>query len=396
MAWTWHEALHVGRVRPQNEDFIRIDPTLGFVAVADGVGGHAGGDWAAREATSILHRSLQEIEGVVRSFPRSKNIASADVERAVGSAYEQAHRAVTRASVAEAGLAGMSTTLTSAIVLGDRVLVAHVGDSRAYLVGERHVEQLTEDHVQHRSSIQPGAPHGRPLNRAIGVRAPKPDLRWVDLSSEHHGLLLCSDGLSDLLEGEEELARAWFGFGPDKCCDALVDLALSRGAPDNIAVAAVARRDAFTPDELEEASERWSRVTRLKGAPLLQDLPALRLGEWLGDVRTTEWSEGEQIPPMSEPGIRLLLRGRIELSLDGRSTVSPPGALLDEQRLVLPEGHLYDRRALDAVEILEIPTKCITDMLLSDPRAASRILWEALGDLATKVDGLRTEAEVRS
>lgn len=391
MAWTLHHRLHPGLVRPRNEDFVLSDPTLGLLAVADGVGGHAGGDRAAREASCILHLSLQELEGLIRSFPNSKSIGAKDLERAIRSAFEQAHRAVQRINSSSEELRGMSTTLTAALMLGNQALVAHVGDSRAYLVGTERVEQLTDDHLANRVSVRAGGPQGRPLSRAIGIRDPSPDLFWVELPSDTLGLMLCSDGLSDLLVDETEIHRAWTGFGPERACEALVDAALKRGAPDNVAVACIARAAGPEPDPA-----LWERCQALQAVGLFSAIPWTTLLQLVPHLNESRFGARDLIPPLAEAGFRVVMEGRVRLLGRSREVEVGPGTLVEEHRLVTPQVQLYRARALEAVRLLDVPSSVFPLLFGLDPTAASRLLWEALGDLSKKCEGLGMDLEETS
>jgi protein phosphatase len=159
-----------------------------------------------------------------------------------------ANREIYVAGQAKAECAGMGTTVVSLLAAEGRVALAHVGDSRAYLVRDGRIRQLTDDHsvvgelVRRREITELDArehPHRHVLTRAIGVRREvAPDL--AELTSAPGDLfVLCSDGLTGLVRDEEIAEAASAGTDLDAICGQLVDLANERGGEDNITVVLV-------------------------------------------------------------------------------------------------------------------------------------------------------------
>jgi len=225
-------ATDVGRVREGNEDSFLVEDPL--FAVADGMGGHRGGEVASRLA-------LETLESVFRR-------GTGDLDEQV----QEANRAVFERSMLDRRVAGMGTTLTAALVEGDRVRLAHVGDSRAYLLRNGDLFQLTEDHTLVRRMVAEGEiteeearvhPHRNVMTRAIGM-----DM-WVDVDDlivEVRGgdrLLLCTDGLTGMLP--EHRIRDVLVETPDPqhAADRLVAEANAAGGVDNITVVLVDLHD---------------------------------------------------------------------------------------------------------------------------------------------------------
>lgn len=378
MVWRMHSCTHPGWVRNHNEDVVCVDEALGAVVVADGVGGHQGGERAAQASAEVLLQTLQQA-----------GPGSGGLEALIRQGFRRAHQAVLEMKGDDRKLRGMSTTLTCARLEGHRAVVGHVGDSRAYHVSERHVEQVTRDHLHPVARVGPGPYRGRALARAIGIGAdaPEPDIRWVEVSGDD-GLILCSDGLSDLLRVEDELADVWRTFGPDLAPDALVDLSLSRGAPDNVAVAVVSRLRST-----DGQADRLRKARSVKRAPLLSELSDLALASLLEAGSWLNLQANQPVPPLAEPGVRVLVEGRLQITSGVRSAVLGPGSLLDEHRLVAPSQEPYRSRAMEPSRLLNIPHDWIARLLIEDPNAAGRLLWEALGDLAHKFVELQPRRE---
>jgi PPM family protein phosphatase len=220
----------VGLVRAGNEDSGYAGPRL--LIVADGMGGHAAGELASAAAVATLARlehSDPVADGVLPGLARAVDDAGASIGDVVADNPD---------------LAGMGTTVTALFWQGERVAVVHVGDSRAYLLRDGDLVQVTHDHTYVQSLVDEGrlsadeaAHHPRRslLIRAIdGVQPVEADLS-VREARVGDRYLLCSDGLTGVVT-DEELAAVLSEGEPTGAVITLVELALSRGAPDNVTV----------------------------------------------------------------------------------------------------------------------------------------------------------------
>jgi protein phosphatase len=227
-------STHVGRRRRMNEDRYALAPDLGLYLVADGMGGHTAGQVASEMAAEAALRAVRTLQG-----------ASASLAEKLRYAVTSANREIYQTGRQQPELAGMGTTLVSVLVLEGRAALAHVGDSRAYLVRGGRIRQLTDDHsvvgeLLRRREISEDAarehPHRHVLTRALGVRpVVEPDL--AELSPEPDDVfVLCSDGLTVHVEDDEIAEHVVDAADPDACVGSLVDLANSRGGDDNITV----------------------------------------------------------------------------------------------------------------------------------------------------------------
>jgi protein phosphatase len=227
-------STHVGRRRRMNEDRYALAPDLGLYLVADGMGGHTAGQVASEMAAEAALRAVRTLQG-----------ASASLAEKLRYAVTSANREIYQTGRQQPELAGMGTTLVSVLVLEGRAALAHVGDSRAYLVRGGRIRQLTDDHsvvgeLLRRREISEDAarehPHRHVLTRALGVRpVVEPDL--AELSPEPDDVfVLCSDGLTVHVEDDEIAEHVVGAADPDACVENLVDLANARGGDDNITV----------------------------------------------------------------------------------------------------------------------------------------------------------------
>jgi protein phosphatase len=220
----------VGRVRAHNEDAVLLSPPL--FAVADGLGGHEAGEVASTIA----------IEALMEVAP-----ARADA-KALGRAARTANRAVIDAAKDGVGREGMGTTLTAAVVDGSRIAVAHVGDSRAYLLHDGVLERVTEDHSMVADMIRQGTlseeesrdhPNRSVITRALGSDSNMYADTFEVTASLGDMLLLCSDGLTGMLT-DQQIAETLGAYrDPETAARALVDAANAAGGQDNVSVVVV-------------------------------------------------------------------------------------------------------------------------------------------------------------
>ncbi len=237
-AFAW--ASDTGRLRRNNEDALRVDAAAGLAVLADGMGGYNAGEVASQLAVDEIHRQLRPwLIGPGRS---ARPEAFAIRLRA---AVAEAHQAILAAAQRQPAWSGMGTTVVIAALQGGGVHLAHVGDSRAYRWGAGGLQQLSRDHSLLQDQLDAGlirpedareALHRNLVTRALGVEAGvEADLAWHPLAAGD-GLMLCSDGLSDMLD-DAQLARLLARPGPlDETAAALVAAANAAGGRDNISL----------------------------------------------------------------------------------------------------------------------------------------------------------------
>ncbi|HSA22461.1 MAG TPA: Stp1/IreP family PP2C-type Ser/Thr phosphatase [Myxococcota bacterium] len=242
MVSSWARS-NVGRRREKNEDSYLADPSLMLYLVADGMGGHAGGETASRMAVDIVHRSVAARRTDVGLFPASASRTEQPaILVALGEAIREASQAIFEASSLNLELAGMGTTATVALFFGPRIYVAHVGDSRLYRMRAGRLEQLTEDHSLVAEQVKAGfitaeeAQFSRFRNiitRSVGFESNVAADTFSVAVRPGDLFLLCSDGLTGMVS-DEEIGNALRRKGPAKACDELVEIANRHGGEDNI------------------------------------------------------------------------------------------------------------------------------------------------------------------
>jgi serine/threonine protein phosphatase PrpC len=240
-------ATDVGRVRQINQDLPLERPNL--YAVADGMGGHVGGEVAARVAVETLELSFER-------EPTSSGL---------GRAFDEANFAVWQESQINTDLRGMGTTLTAAALVAgsdgqDVLVLANVGDSRAYVFSEGEISQVTADHSLAEERMRHGEiseqeaavhPQRHILTRALGVAPDVQTDMWQLQLRTGDRLLLCSDGLSNEVDMEEMATVLAGEADPGEAARQLVDSANSYGGMDNITVVVV---DVLVGEDTEGAT----------------------------------------------------------------------------------------------------------------------------------------------
>lgn len=247
MKLSWAVATHSGLRRTSNEDSYCARPDLGLFVVADGMGGHVAGEVASRVAVDAIEAFAGETAGADRNrtwpFPYDPTV-SIDGNR-LKTAFRLANRRIAVAMEGSQDLRGMATT-ASAVLLGredDLAAIAHVGDSRVYLLRRAELEQLTHDHSWVEEQVRAGAmsataarqhPWRNVVTRALaGGDDPEVDVFEVRLEPADR-LLLCSDGLFAVLPNER-IAEIMSQPGAlETICERLVEAANEGGGPDNI------------------------------------------------------------------------------------------------------------------------------------------------------------------
>jgi serine/threonine protein phosphatase PrpC len=231
---------HTGCVRPNNEDSFVAVPKIGLFVVADGIGGHTGGEIASRLAVDTLRAWFEEDDDSDETWPPTD--ASWDrheMRLVVG--IRRANEAVHEAAGRDRELRDMGTTLVAALMRDRRAYLAHVGDSRVYRLRGGAIERLTCDHTIREAARRQGVAIesvdnsiADMLERSIGTE-PRVDVETrVEALSAGDVLLLCTDGLwAPVLEEHIAAALGW-PSRPEAIVAGLIGRALERGAPDNV------------------------------------------------------------------------------------------------------------------------------------------------------------------
>ena len=231
-----------GVAREQNQDAFHLeilhDSSQALLTVCDGMGGAQSGNVASRVATETF---LEELRVSLKPGLSLKSIRTALFD-----ATYAANAKVYQKARSDTAYYGMGTTLVGAVVTASLAVIANVGDSRAYIIDQDGgVEQITRDHSVVEDLLYRGElsreqarvhPSKNLITRALGTEEEvQPDIFSVDMQPGDY-LLLCSDGLTNVVEDMEILYEVLHGGEPAQCCERLVKLANDRGGPDNISI----------------------------------------------------------------------------------------------------------------------------------------------------------------
>lgn len=227
-----------GCVREQNQDAYRIeffDRRNLLCVVCDGMGGAKSGNIASALAIDVFTQEITSTRKPGMSDEQIGQMLKAAVREANFSVYDQAMQF--------SDFEGMGTTLVAAYFEGSRAFIVNVGDSRAYLMNQNGIGRITMDHslvqvMLQRGELTPDEARHYPgknlITRAIGTeKFVECDLFRIQVE-RGDSILMCTDGLSNLVDEQEMLFEVVHGMNKDQCCARLLEIAKSRGAPDNV------------------------------------------------------------------------------------------------------------------------------------------------------------------
>lgn len=228
-----------GIVRSNNEDNYIVDEKRGLLVVADGMGGHAAGEVASKMAVSVISDHLLGQQKFFGAYNQSYSPSTNNLN----SALRLANLAVFEAAEGSPHLRGMGTTVSAVLICGNRLSIAHIGDSRVYLVRSGNIEQLTDDHSVINEQVNRNLITREEaanfvtknyLTKALGISADmEADLSELTLLNDDI-LLLCTDGLSNMITDEGILEIILFAQEPAAICNLLISQANEKGGRDNI------------------------------------------------------------------------------------------------------------------------------------------------------------------
>src|SRR5580704_16089848 len=302
----------VGRLRDHNEDNYLVDRKMSLFVVADGMGGHAAGEVASALAVRIIHEELRrdrdmiEVAGAQSRGARTiLGLLEQAVQKACGRIHEEAR--------VDPQKRGMGTTLSCVLFSGSHGFIAHVGDSRIYLLREGRIQQLTEDHTVYNELVKRGklskeqierVAQKNAITRAVGVyeRVEVDTLTIEVLPGDQ--FLLASDGLHGYIAHQAELEPYFDEADPQAATDGLIELANKKGGKDNITAVLVRLGEGDAKDSVRARRLALKRELLLK-IPLfarLNERELLRvmqvaevIGYKAGDVVVKEGDRGDEL-----------------------------------------------------------------------------------------------------
>ena len=235
-----------GMVRSHNEDSIAADPGNGLVVLADGMGGYNAGEVASGMATTVIITEMRQLLAGVRPHDVEQGSSEEVAARLVREQVLKANTSIYQAAQSQPQYAGMGTTLVVGLFYDNRVLVAHLGDSRLYLLRDGKFKQVTRDHSLLQEQIDSGiitaeqakkAAHKNLVTKALGIDPTvEPEIHEY-ATKPGDVYLLCSDGLCDMVEDEDiGMTLQALGGNLKLAAQQLVQMANDNGGRDNVSV----------------------------------------------------------------------------------------------------------------------------------------------------------------
>lgn len=393
----FYAATDVGKVRDHNEDNFLVDKKLALFVVADGMGGHAAGEVASAISVRAIHEELKrERELLTEYVEHPGKVPKRDIAALMEHAVQRACAKVHEEALGDPNKRGMGTTMSALLVLGTQAFIAHVGDSRIYLLRNDAVQQITEDHTVYNELIKRGkltrdqiekVAQKNAITRAVGVyERVEVDTLVIELLPSDT-FLLCSDGLHGYLQTPDELAPH-MAVDSMEGAKALVDLANERGGKDNITNIIVKLGEEGAKDE-QRARQLSLKREMLAKMPIFSRLNERELLRVMQAVEVRAFEDGAQIIREGDRGDELfiVLTGQVRVSR-GLATLTHlgPGEHVGEMALIRSVPRSATVTAAGASELIAIRRADFFEILRKEHELAVKMLWQFLGVLADRLD----------
>lgn len=385
----------LGRKRPQNQDAFLIDKEMGIYLVCDGMGGHAAGDIASTKAVEftaeILRQHRHEIHKVI-----AKPGGHFKVVQMVTDSVRMACQLVYQLAADNPGYSGMGTTLTLMLTVGEKAVMAHVGDSRMYLLRAGELHQLTSDHTLTNELIQTGrisaeSPDAERfshvLTRCVGNQ------EFVDVETllfdllPNDRFLLCSDGLSNYFANKDEVVQILGEADIRQTPTALINLANDRGGNDNITSMVVEVLEGCE----ESVAETRNKLDALEGTFLCRGLSLnrrMRVAN-IGQIQTYEEREWIIQKGDDRTGMYVVLAGSCANTRpSGIKESLHLGDCFGETGLARGDKFCVQVRAKSAATVLFLPRDSFRELVRRIPKLGRRLLDNLLDHISYQYDEL--------
>lgn len=370
----------IGRKKRSNEDTFLIDPKSKLYIVADGMGGHAAGEVASATAVESSQKVIREgLAGIeLNDDEETRHMLLSLLERAVRKAGKDIHAEAER----DISKRGMGTTVSLLLLTPMRGYIAHVGDSRVYLVRQGEVFQLTEDHSLIRELIRSKkitpeeaetSPYRNALTRAVGVYADvEVDLLDFEIADGDQ-FLLCSDGLSNYFETDAEvnsiLVEGRFESAPQR----YVDVANARGGKDNITGLIVKIEDRGA-----QSDDIAFRLNILRQMPIFQHLEYVELIEVLNSSTQRHYKASEMIFDEGVKGDEMfvILDGEVSIRKGGQIVIKMgQGGHFGEMALMDRNHRSASAHAEAETRVIVVKRRPLFRLMQQNNEIAVKLLW---------------------
>ena len=373
-------ATDIGRKKRSNEDSFSIDASIRLYIVADGMGGHAAGEVASSVAVEqinqIVYNGVQAIQDWQSEEARYQILDLIEV------AVRQAGREIYKMAELDLSKRGMGTTVSLLLLTPFRGYIAHVGDSRIYLVRDEEVFQLTEDHslireLLRNKKITPeeaaNSPYRNALTRAVGVYADvEVDLLDFEIAAKDQ-FLLCSDGLSNYLQSQDEILSTIRGTPFEAIPKRFVDLANSRGGKDNITSLMVK----INTKEQSDGDIAF-RLNILREMPIFQHLEYVELIEVLNVSTQRRYDANVEIFAEGVEGDEMfvILEGHVSIRKKGKEVITlAQGGHFGEMALMDRNVRSASAVALESTRVISVQRRPLFHLMQQNKEIAVKLLW---------------------
>ena len=386
----FHARTDVGLRRKHNEDSLLAAEEFGVFVVADGVGGRKAGELASAITVNTYQTFAPRIKQAIDAFAAdsnrdSRNAVLALLDHAANAASKRVYEAANAS-----GRQGMTTTLVAVAVGGGGAFVCHVGDSRAYLLRQGQLRQLSEDHSMVNELIRTGAlapedaeksQYRNVITRAVGLYPTvRTDTLHVELVDGDR-LLLCTDGLTDMVPAP--LMLKLLG-NPNvlQAADTLIAAALERGGKDNVTVLVI------DPEATLEAEAVAARARVMESLFLFEELPfqaRLRVGRIVNELFV---SPSQLVVKRGDIGdtLYVVIQGQMSVLVDGVEVAClTEGEHFGELALVDGEPRSADIVAKGFAHLLCIEREVFREFCLMEPTLGNVMLWKLVATLGKRL-----------
>ena len=372
-----------GKKRQHNEDAMAAMPEQGIYVVADGVGGRAAGEVAAAICVDAFRAAAAGIAERVSTFNAQPTMETRNgVLLAMDETCQTASRRIYETAESE-GKAGMTTTLVVAVFGSGMAFLCHVGDSRAYLVRNQRLHQLTEDHSMVNELVRSGkmtlaearaSRHRHVITRAVGLYPNvQPSLAAVDLVAGDR-FVLCSDGLSDVVP-EDVIALEGSAESLDAGAEALLRAALENGGPDNITVILI------DPSAAEPVDEAAARAKLLETLFLFKDMPYSQRLQVSRIMQEHHFAPGDDLFAAGSEDRRMyiMLEGEVRVERDNLELATlTAGEHFGELSLIDRDPRSATIRAATYGSAVSVGAEDLETFVKEEPALGAELLWKLL------------------
>lgn len=385
----------VGCVRKNNEDNFHSDPDRGLFIVCDGMGGHAAGEVASGMAVETVAKEIAKLDALRLRFAESESSDdAATLMTAVEEAVITAGRTIFRSAQEQPEQAGMGTTLSMILLVGRKGILAHIGDSRVYVVRKKALYQLSEDHTFVAEQVRRGmmskeeaakSKRGNVLTRALGpVETMNVDMMLFDVDPRDR-FLLCSDGLHNYFKDSTELLRLLLGGSNDVVVERAVTVAKDRGGHDNITAIIV---DAEAEEQTDSIETAAGRIAVLKRIPLFRHMTYPELVKVISAMRARDVAQGEKIIAEGERDDCLFvnLQGDLQVFKSDKLIANlRSGVHVGEMALIDSAPRSATVVAAGPVKLLVMDRALFHELIRREPALGTKMLWAFTQELSKRL-----------